>query len=197
MREYIDAGTRTLFSPFVAAFLISPGGNILDADPRSAAFLHGGGPLDLRHNRLHALDPELHEALTHAIARTADTGMAETLIARAGGLSSTRYAILLHPVPDASRTNALRLGKIACLIFPLGRRRIASARQLMSMFALSAAEARLARSLCHGETLDEYAKAQGVKLPTVKTQLRSVFAKTETDRQATLVSLISGIPPLR
>lgn len=86
---------------------------------------------------------------------------------------------------------------VACLVFPLGRRRIASARQLMSMFGLSAAEARLARALCHGETLEEYAEAQGVKLPTVKTQLRAVFGKTQTDRQVTLVALISGIPPLR
>ncbi len=67
----------------------------------------------------------------------------------------------------------------------------------MSMFALSPAEARLARALCHGETLEEYASAQGVKLTTVKTQLRAVFAKTQTDRQVTLVGLITGIPPLR
>lgn len=62
---------------------------------------------------------------------------------------------------------------------------------------VSPAEAHLARALCHGETLEEYAEAQSVKLPTVKTQLRAVFAKTQTDRQVALVSLISRIPPLR
>lgn len=67
----------------------------------------------------------------------------------------------------------------------------------MSMFALTAAEARLARALCHGETLEDYAEAHGVKLPTVKTQLRAIFSKTQTDRQVSLVNLIAGIPPLR
>ena len=61
----------------------------------------------------------------------------------------------------------------------------------------SAAEARLARALCHGDSLDEYATDQGLKLPTVKTQLRSVFAKTGTERQASLIRLLSGIPVVR
>ena len=67
----------------------------------------------------------------------------------------------------------------------------------MDMFGLSAAEARLARALCHGDTLEDHAQAQGVKITTVKTQLGSVFAKTQTKRQVTLVSLITSIPPLR
>ena len=72
-----------------------------------------------------------------------------------------------------------------------------ASKQLISLFGLSPAEARLTRALCHGETFEEYADAQNVKLPTVKTQLRAVFAKTQTDRQVDLVNLISGIPPLR
>lgn len=108
-----------------------------------------------------------------------------------------RHSILLEPNRDGMKALSGQLLNVACLVFPLGRRRIASARQLMSMFGLSAAEARMARALCHGETLDEFARAQGVKIPTVKTQLRSVFAKTQTDRQVTMVTLISGIPTLR
>ena len=126
--------------------------------------------------------------LSGAIERVAGLGKAETLICQCKAPAQTRYAILLQPNQSQNLT---------CMVFPLGRRRIASVRQLMSLFGLSAAEARLARALCHGETLEEYARAQGVKLPTIKTQLRAVFAKTQTDRQVTLVSLVTGIPPLR
>jgi len=181
----------------VAAFLISRNGRILDIDERSAAFLRLEAVLGLRHNRIWSPEPEFNAILSSAIDRVASLGKAETLICLCKVAAQTRYAILLQPNQGAGEIQAEKSQNVTCMMFPLGRRRIASARQLMSLFGLSAAEARLARALCHGETLEEYAGAQGVKLPTIKTQLRAVFAKTQTDRQVTLVNLISGIPPLR
>ena len=90
-----------------------------------------------------------------------------------------------------------RASHIACAVSPLDRKRLATARQLMELFGLTAAEARLARALTTGESLDEYAVAQGVKMPTLRTQLSSIFQKTRTARQATLVALIMAIPVLR
>lgn len=153
--------------------------------------------LGIRHNRVFAVATEFNEVLLHAIERVAAIGKPETLICSSNALSQARYTILLQPNQGHITIGSNIPRTIACLIFPLGRRRVAGARQLMSLFGLSPAEARLARALCHGETLEEYAEAQSVKLPTVKTQLRAVFAKTQTDRQAALVNLISGIPPLR
>ena len=181
----------------MAAFLVSPSGRVLDIDERSAAFLRSGGILEIRHNQIRAANPAFNGMLLKAIERAAQGSKAETLICQANAPGQTRYTLLLEPSPQGAKPLAGQSQNVACLVFPLGRRRIASARQLMSMFGLSAAEARLARALCHGETLEEFARAQGVKIPTVKTQLRAVFAKTQTDRQVTLVALISGIPPLR
>jgi DNA-binding CsgD family transcriptional regulator len=181
----------------VAAFLVSPSGRILDIDERSAAFLRSGGLLAIRHNQIRATHPAFNDLLTKAIERTSQGSKAETLICHGNTPGQTRYTLLLEPSLHGAKPLSGQLQNVACLVFPLGRRRIASARQLMSMFGLSAAEARLARALCHGETLEEFALAQGVKLPTVKTQLRAVFGKTQTDRQVTLVALIAGIPPLR
>jgi len=67
----------------------------------------------------------------------------------------------------------------------------------MDFFGLSAAEARLARAICHGDSVEEYARDQGLCLSTVRTQLSSVFNKTGTERQAMLVRLIAGIPVVR
>lgn len=197
IRHYVDQGASPLFSPYVAAFLLAANGCLLDIDERSAAFLQSSGVLGIRHNRIFAPAQEFNAVLLHALARVAADGEPETLICSGHAGIPARYTILLQPsrAQGASESNAP--GAIVCLIFPLGRRRIASARQLITLFGLSPAEARLARALCHGETLEEYAEAQSVKLPTVKTQLRAVFAKTQTDRQVALVSLVSSIPPLR
>ena len=52
------------------------------------------------------------------------------------------------------------------------------------------AEARLAREIVDSAQLSEAADRIGVSLNTAKTQLRSVFAKTRTRRQADLVALL-------
>lgn len=197
IREYVDQGFSALFSPYVAAVLVGATGRILDIDERSANYLRSSCVLGLRHNRLIAQEKDVNDLLMQAIERVSAGGKPDTLICSAGRDSAARYAILLQPNPRNASAVTSDTHPIVCFIFPLGRRRVASARQLISMFGLSPAEARLARALCHGETLEEYAEAQSVKLPTVKTQLRAVFAKTQTDRQVALVNLIAGIPPLR
>ncbi len=197
IRRYVDQAAYTHFSPHLAAFLVASNGRILDIDGRSADFLQSSGLLGIRHNRIFALCNEFNEVLLLTTARVATVGEPETLICSGNKASTACFTILLQPNDGKTTIASSRPNSVACLILPLGRRRIASARQLISMFGLSPAEARLARALCHGETLEEYAEAQSVKLSTVKTQLRAVFAKTQTNRQVALVSLVSGIPPLR
>lgn len=197
IRHYVNQGASTLFSTYVAAFLVTANGRFLDIDGGSADFLSSSGVLGIRNNRVSALDNVFNEVLLHAIEQVAAAGEPKTLICPGNAVSPARYAILLQPNQGKAAIGSNIPRTVACLMFPLRRRRVTSARQLMSMFGLSPAEARLARALCHGETLEEYADAQGVKLPTLKTQLRAVFAKTQTDRQVSLVSLIAGIPPLR
>lgn len=189
IRQYVDQGISPLFSPYVAAVLVWTNGRILDIDERSANHLRSSNVFGIRHNKLFAHQNKFNELMLNAIHRVLHNGKSETLICANSENSSARYSILLQPNNPGSA--------VACFIFPLGRRRVASVAQLISMFGLSPAEARLVRALCHGENLEEYADALGVKLPTVKTQLRAAFAKTQTDRQVALVNLISGIPPLR
>ena len=57
------------------------------------------------------------------------------------------------------------------------------------------AEARVACALVRGLSPQEAADACGVALGTVRTQLKAVFAKTRTRRQAELVRLLIGLSP--
>jgi DNA-binding CsgD family transcriptional regulator len=61
---------------------------------------------------------------------------------------------------------------------------------LRSRFCLSPAEAQIALGIAKGETLAEIAKARSVSVSTARGQLKSVFAKTGTHRQAELVRLL-------
>ena len=68
---------------------------------------------------------------------------------------------------------------------------------LQELYDLTPAEARLARGLTAGRSIAEIAEATGVSRDTVKFHLKSVFLKTGTSRQSTLVRLLSGVPNLR
>lgn len=197
IRDYVNQGVSAPFSPYLAAVLVGGNARVLDIEERSAEYLRSSRILGIRHNRLVAQEKDINEQLAQAIQRVSAGGKPDTIICSAGVNSAARYTILLQPNPGKFSAIPDNTQPVACFIFPLGRRRVASAQQLISLFGLSPAEARLARALCHGERLEEYAEALNVKLPTVKTQLRAVFAKTQTDRQVALVNLIAGIPPLR
>jgi len=63
---------------------------------------------------------------------------------------------------------------------------------LTELFDLSSAEARLAASLMRGESLDEAAAKFHLSRNTLRSQLRSIFAKTSTSRQGELIRLLYG-----
>jgi DNA-binding CsgD family transcriptional regulator len=68
-----------------------------------------------------------------------------------------------------------------------------SVESLRAIYGLTASEARLAVALCRRFTLDDAAREFGVGKVTLKSHLKSVFAKTGTRRQAELVALLSGL----
>lgn len=65
--------------------------------------------------------------------------------------------------------------------------------QLQAYFGLTAAEARVTYALMHGGTYKEVAKTQGVSDETVRTQIRSVFAKTGIGDKASLTRLVFSL----
>ena len=62
------------------------------------------------------------------------------------------------------------------------------------LFGLSEAEAELAVALCSGKSMDDAASERGVSIHTTRAQLKSIFNKTGTKRQADLISLLLTSP---
>lgn len=57
-------------------------------------------------------------------------------------------------------------------------------------FNLTRREAQLAMHLASGQRLDQFAERHGLSIGTARQHLKSVFAKTQTNRQAQLVAMI-------
>jgi len=75
---------------------------------------------------------------------------------------------------------------------PLGK-----ASLLRRLYGVSESEARLAERLALGDTPAQAAASLGIKTSTARTQLISLFRKTETSRQAELIRVMASVflPP--
>ena len=73
---------------------------------------------------------------------------------------------------------------------------VPSEARLRALFHLTGAEAKLAQHLACGDSVEEVARKLSIKMTTARTQLASIFAKTDTRRQAKLVAILSRIAHL-
>ncbi len=68
---------------------------------------------------------------------------------------------------------------------------------VQSLFDLTPAEARVARSLASGKSVTDIASAGGVSRNTILSHVRGVLGKTGCHRQADVVALLTAISPAR
>lgn len=181
----------------VAAIAVSPGGRIAGCDDAGQAFLARGDGLQAVDGRLCCADTQLQARLAAALREALANHRTSHLLLTGQQPPVRRFSLIVRHPDAAHAQDQPDPGHVLCLVTALDRRRIATARQLMDLFGLTAAEARLTRGLTLGESLEDFAQAQGLKMPTVRSQLAAIFRKTHTDRQALLVSLIAAIPVIR
>lgn len=67
-------------------------------------------------------------------------------------------------------------------------------RQLATLFSLSKAEAEVGAALAAGLSPEEIARERSVRLTTIRSQVKSLMAKTETRRQGELLRLLHSLP---
>lgn len=79
------------------------------------------------------------------------------------------------------------------LLTDLGRPSAFGAGRLRIVFGPTNAEARLADHMARGEDIDAAAAALGITRHTARSQLKTIFAKTDTHRQAELVALLARL----
>jgi DNA-binding CsgD family transcriptional regulator len=94
----------------------------------------------------------------------------------------------------ATSMNAFGPVPVALLtIAPSTSKNLADPIFIGSMFDLTPAETKITIALLHGGNLRGIAAVQHVSIETVRTQLKSIFAKTNTSRQADLIALLMRV----
>jgi DNA-binding CsgD family transcriptional regulator len=102
--------------------------------------------------------------------------------------------LLVEAMPvTAFGSDLFSTGRVILLLTDLRSPLRPEATQLCALFRLTVAEAKLAAKVASGMGVDGAAAALGVSRETARTQLKAVFAKTNTRRQAELVALVSRL----
>ncbi len=147
-------------------------------------------------DRVALLDAAADSLLRQAIVTLNNSIAAATRsFAMRGGADDAPMIANLVPVRGAARDIFVRCAAVLVLT-PVGAPRAPAVELVQSLFDLTPAEARVARSLVSGRTIEEIAADQSVSRNTVRTQLRGVMEKTGCNRQAEIVALLGGLSPI-
>jgi DNA-binding CsgD family transcriptional regulator len=108
--------------------------------------------------------------------------------------AESQAAMVAHVIPIRLSARDIFLRCFAVLAFtPVTRPQAPPVELVQSLFDLTPTEARVARSIAAGKTVEVIAAEGGVSINTVRTHVRGVLEKTGCERQAEVVALLSGI----
>jgi DNA-binding CsgD family transcriptional regulator len=113
--------------------------------------------------------------------------------------SGTRaFPLMTSPLMSARELSVLHDAVAVVYVSNLEDNRVDHAEVLRRLYSLTRAETELVDLLCEGSTLDEAAQRRGVTTNTARSQLKQIFVKTGTNRQAELVRLaLACFTPIR
>jgi DNA-binding CsgD family transcriptional regulator len=147
----------------------------------------------LPHRRLAMVDPKANHLLAQALGGfpRAHAAAVRTFPSRPRG----QEPAVVHVVPAARLARDLGDGGLAMVVIaPVMPPEAPDAVLIRSLFGLSPGEARVARAIAQGQTIDRIAAESGVSRETVRTQVKAILAKTGTNRQAEMALLLAGLP---
>jgi len=173
--------------------LLDARGRVLDANSLAIRLLKAGDGMALRSGRFVFADAALDLRLSRMIAQR-DGGAAggtATIAARVSRSGGTSYRVVITPVPrDADERDVA----FVALIYAPDAQRDISTDVLRELYALTPAQAQVARSLFAGRSVEESAAALNLSLNTVRTHLKQIFTRCEVQSQAELLHLLAQGP---
>jgi DNA-binding CsgD family transcriptional regulator/PAS domain-containing protein len=199
-----DALEASLDGLAAGVFLLDAAGRVVHLNRAAEHMTNAGRVLTVRENRLWPLDKDSRDRLLAALARDTDiTGPLApedaAVALRAVDDSSSGMMATLLPLEPSGRAFTLHTSAARWAVFvqdphvamPLPGEAFAR------LYKLTPAELRIALALLPGLTPDEAAAMLGITVPTVRTHLQRIYAKTSTNRQIDLVRLMmSTMPPM-
>ncbi|MCR6672107.1 helix-turn-helix transcriptional regulator [Devosia ginsengisoli] len=145
------------------------------------------------HGRIALADPAANLLLQAALATA--NGDSEPLVRSVpvAGTDATE-PVMVHVLPlrGAAQDIFHRASAVVIASPVRASNLVPSASILTGLFDLTPAEARLATALARGDTPAGYAEEAGLSMPTVRSHLSRIMAKTGTARQPQLIALLKS-----
>jgi DNA-binding CsgD family transcriptional regulator len=160
-----------------------------------------GGPGPAAATRLLATRREERDALHRLVRGVALSGEAGGALRLSDADAAASLAVLVAPLParlaESPMAPAGRVpGQALLLLRELGPATAPRAAVLRELFGLTAAEAEVARALAGGASKSAVAAARGAAETTVRSQVRSVLAKTGAANLRDLERMLAGLAGL-
>jgi DNA-binding CsgD family transcriptional regulator len=174
----------------VGAILLDPSLHILALNRRAESILSEGDGLSARRNRLVAARPRDTRELQSLTAAAGTEWCSRSVLALSRPSLRPPLQILVTRVAGgrgATPMTALLVSDPTVLAAP-------TVEDVRRLFGLTAAEARVARSLVRGESLPQIARQMSVQENTVRWHLKQIYVKTGTHGQVDLVRLLLTSP---
>lgn len=179
--------------------MVGTGGRVCAANRAAEMIIRTNDGLAIRHEKLSAVEPHAATALNAALRAATDPeargGRRGTTLTLARTTGRQAYWATVAPLPCAAQVGSVPTGVV--LITDPERMHVPAESQLATLFQMTTAEANVALALCRGERVEDIAQERNVSVGTVRSQVKAVLRKTETDRQADLVRSLLAIPSLR
>lgn len=174
----------------VGMAIVSPACEILEMNRTAADIINQGDVLAIEKGRLVSTHAGANGALSDTVTKALGSpGRAGCFIT----LPRNGRRAPLHVMVAALRLDGERRATAAAVYLSEPERTIRpSEQQLTILFGLSAAEARVAAGIVEGLPVPALAERLHVSVHTVRTQLKSVFAKTGAQRQSDLVRMLTS-----
>ena len=144
-------------------------------------------------DRMSLKDDRADSLLRNALAK-ADQDEAPSV--RSFPVRDENSAMIAHVVPIRGSARDIFSRCVAMLMLtPLTRPEAPPVELIRSLFDLTPAEARVARCLAAGQTVNDIASESGTSTNTVRTHVKIILMKTGYSRQADIVALLNGLRP--
>jgi DNA-binding CsgD family transcriptional regulator len=170
-------------------------GRVIRMNQAAEAELRRGDAVRLALGRLVAAVPSQTTVL-HRLIR-ASTGVGGVVSGGSmivDGRQGPRHAITVMPLSRHSTLLEKPETPLALVTMSSLEQSARPNRQLSEIFGLTPAEAELAAAVGAGKRLDDVATERRVRMTTLRTQMRAVYSKTGTSRQAELAKMIASLP---
>jgi DNA-binding CsgD family transcriptional regulator len=199
-QQHNTESERSLFERAInhmslACIILDENRRLMRTNSGADRLLESAEGISVRGDKLHLSTRQKSQDLQTAIGkilaaqRSGEFGMARVMaVPRA--LDTPGLGMVLKPVPRSDWFEGQSTPSVVIFISDPEQALSTSADALRTLFALTAAEAKLSLLLAEGKSLDQVANQLGISTNTGRAHLRAIFAKTGVTQQTQLVSLI-------